>query len=80
MLAGASTVSVLFGARLGDPSPAIASVLIATNSDVVGRQVTSALSRHKVVLGDFGATRCAPCDASLPVYARLQRKYAARGV
>jgi thiol-disulfide isomerase/thioredoxin len=34
----------------------------------------------RVVLVDFWASWCAPCQSSFPAYARLQRDYAAQGV
>jgi thiol-disulfide isomerase/thioredoxin len=45
-----------------------------------GKVVTSRALKGKVILLDFWASWCAPCIASMPAIAKLQREYGSKGL
>ena len=47
--------------------------------DLSGHNLDLARFRHRVVLLNFWATWCAPCQAEMPVFASWQRQYGAQG-
>jgi cytochrome c biogenesis protein CcmG, thiol:disulfide interchange protein DsbE len=49
-------------------------------TDFDGRRVTLSELHGKVVLLNFWATWCAPCQAELPHFAEWQRRYRAQGL
>jgi thiol-disulfide isomerase/thioredoxin len=60
--------------RIGGAAPAF----LLTRLD--GKHITSQALRGKVVLIDLWASWCAPCIASMPQVAMLQRDYAKKGL
>lgn len=50
-----------------------------TVEDLHGRKISSSDLRGKVVLIDFWATWCQPCEKEMPGYQKLLDRYAARG-
>ena len=67
LLAAAASAQV----KSGDPFPSLATA----DFDGILPATTG-----RVVLVDFWASWCAPCQDSFPAYARLQEAYAARGL
>src|SRR5208337_327673 len=49
-------------------------------TDLSGQSLTLARFRGKVVLLNFWATWCAPCQVEMPVFAAWQRQYGAQGL
>ncbi len=49
-------------------------------TDLSGQSLTLAHFQGKVVLLNFWATWCAPCEVEMPVFAEWQRKYGPRGL
>lgn len=60
--------------KIGAPAPAF------SLDRLDGRAVTSQELKGKVVLIDLWASWCAPCIASIPAIAKLQRDYANKGL
>ncbi|HEY6073049.1 MAG TPA: TlpA disulfide reductase family protein [Anaerolineales bacterium] len=58
----------------GGPTPAL------RLSDLDGKEHALEAYRGKVVLINFWATWCAPCQSEMPELVKLQRKYAAKGL
>jgi cytochrome c biogenesis protein CcmG/thiol:disulfide interchange protein DsbE len=50
-----------------------------TRPDLNGKQIDLAAYRGRVILLNFWATWCSPCQLELPEFARWQKEYGARG-
>jgi len=59
---------------LGHPAPTFSRV------GLDGASIDLSQLRGKVVLLNFWATWCAPCQTEMPVFARWQRQYAVQGL
>jgi thiol-disulfide isomerase/thioredoxin len=82
LLAG---TALWLGTRAGTGSVAAvevspAALLAAAFADTDGNATSLGRFQGKVVVVNFWATWCAPCREEMPAFARLQAKWAARGV
>ena len=78
---------LLLALSLGLPNPAAASALKTGGlapafalDRLDGKVITSKALKGKVVLIDLWASWCAPCIASMPAIAKLQRDYGRKGL
>lgn len=68
-----SKQTVIVAGEIGSPLPDFAA------EDLQGRKISSSDLRGKVVLIDFWATWCQPCEKEMPGYQKLLNRYSARG-
>jgi len=72
-------------------SPAVSAKLVALGeagsvvpefsvTDINGRTISAEDMRGKILLVDYWATWCQPCEREMPGYQRLQEKYRDRGL
>ena len=71
-----------YRATLSDRSvaEAVAELMRLRLPDVFGKEQSLAQWRHKVLIVNFWATWCEPCQEEGPVLLRIQAKYASNGV
>src|SRR2546428_9832056 len=62
------------GLSLGDPAPDF------KLPDLNGKEFKSSQLKGSIVVLDLWATWCEPCVADIPMFNRLQEKFASRGV
>lgn len=78
--------AVLSGCKMGAPSggtakpaSALANEPNVTFKDLQGQDVSLESMKGKVVLLNFWATWCAPCQGEIPILIGLQQKYSSKG-
>lgn len=69
-----SKAAVVAAGKIGSKLPEF------TAKDLRGRKISSADLQGKVVLIDFWATWCKPCEKEMPGYQKLVDRYGARGL
>ena len=72
-------MSVPAGGGAGKPAGPLANEPEVTFKDLQGQDVQLASTKGKVVLLNFWATWCAPCQGEIPILIGLQNKYSAKG-
>jgi thiol-disulfide isomerase/thioredoxin len=66
--------------KTGEKVRALADEPVVTFKDLQGSNVTLASLKGKVVVVDFWATWCEPCQVEIPWLIELQQKYADKGL
>lgn len=76
---GGLSLSVGANGKTDSKSAALANEPEVTFKDLQGNSVTLASLKGKVVIVDFWATYCEPCQIEIPWLIELQQKYADKG-
>jgi thiol-disulfide isomerase/thioredoxin len=85
LLAALAGVALWLGTRSPVPGPlatdaAPAAIWAASFADIDGRPQSLGRFQGKIVVLNFWATWCAPCREEMPVFVRLQSRWASRDV
>jgi thiol-disulfide isomerase/thioredoxin len=72
-------VSLAAGSSAGKPNPGGKPAPEVTLKDLDGKDLSLAQYKGKVVLVNFWATWCEPCQVEIPWLIEIQQKYAAKG-
>jgi thiol-disulfide isomerase/thioredoxin len=72
-------VSLAAGNSAGKPGPAAKPAPEITLKDLDGKDLSLSQYKGKVVLVNFWATWCEPCQVEIPWLIEMQQKYAAKG-
>jgi thiol-disulfide isomerase/thioredoxin len=72
-------ISVPASGGAGKPAGPLANEPAVTFKDLQGQDVQLASMKGKVVLLNFWATWCAPCQGEIPILIGLQNRYSAKG-